>query len=90
MNDAPPAHTAAPPDASEPDPAPAADPTLLVYKDGRQVEVGNYAIVGTTLFDLTPGHPRKIALADLDLEATRKQNDDRGIVFQLPPSLRTN
>lgn len=92
VNDAPAAHSAAPSDASESDPAPApaADPTLLVYKDGRQLEVGNYAIVGTTLFDLTPGHPRKIALADLDLEATRKQNDDRGIVFQLPPSLRMN
>ncbi len=70
------------------DPAP--DPTLLVFKDGRKLEVGNYAIVGATLFDLTPGHPRKIALADLDLPATLKQNDDRGVVFQLPPSIRAN
>ncbi len=90
INDAPAPHAAASQDVSESSPAPAADPTLLVYKDGRQVEVGNYAIVGSMLYDLTPGHPRKIALADLDLEATRKQNDDRGIVFQLPPSLRTN
>jgi hypothetical protein len=57
---------------------------LLVFKDGRKLEVGNYAIVGATLFDLTPGHPRKIALADLDLEATRRQNDDRGVTFELP------
>jgi len=54
------------------------------------LEVGNYAIQGTTLFDLTSGHPRKIAIADLDLEATRQQNDDRGVVFQLPPSLQAN
>ena len=66
------------------------DPTLLVFKDGRQVEIGNYAVVGQTLFDLSPGHTRKIALADLDLEATRKQNDEHGIVFQLPPSLQAN
>jgi hypothetical protein len=58
--------------------------TILVYKDGHQVEVGNYAIVGQTLYDLTPGRPRKIALADLDVSATQKQNDDRGITFELP------
>jgi hypothetical protein len=33
---------------------------------------------------LTAGHRQKIALADLDLTATAKQNDDRGIDFQLP------
>jgi len=66
------------------DPAPPPAPTVLVFKDGRQLEVGNYAIVGSILYDLTPGHPRKIALADLDLETTRRQNDDRGVAFQLP------
>jgi hypothetical protein len=54
------------------------------------LEVGNYAIVGATLFDLTPGHSRKIPISDLDLEATRQQNDARGVIFQLPPSLRAN
>jgi hypothetical protein len=58
--------------------------TLLVFKDGHKLEVGNYAIVGDTLFDLTPGHTRRVALAALDLDATRQQNDDRGVVFQLP------
>lgn len=65
-------------------------PTILIFKDGHKLEVGNYAIVGATLFDLTPGHPRKIELAALDLEATRKQNDDRGVVFQSPPSLQAD
>jgi len=60
------------------------EPTVLVFKDGRKLEVGNYAIVGATLFDLTPGHPRKIALAELDLDSTRQQNDDRGMNFHLP------
>lgn len=72
------------------DSEPAAPPTLLVFKDGRKLEVSNYAIVGTTLFDLTPGHPRRVALADLDLDATRKQNDEHGVVFQLPPSRQAN
>ena len=72
------------------DPAPAEEPTVLVFKDGHQLEVGNYAIVDSTLYDLTPGHSRKIALAELDLDSTRKQNDDRGVVFQLPPTAQAN
>jgi hypothetical protein len=75
---------------SDPAPDPPQPPTTLVFKDGRQLEVNNYAIVSQTLYDLTPGHARKIALADLDLSATQKQNDDRGVVFQLPPSAQAN
>jgi hypothetical protein len=70
----------------DPAPEPPQPPTVLVFKDGHQLEVENYAIVGQTLYDLTSGRPRKIALADLDLEATQKLNDDRGISFQLPPT----
>jgi hypothetical protein len=57
---------------------------VLVFKDGHQLEVANYAIVGNMLYDLTGGHRQKIALADLDLTATSKQNDDRGIDFEVP------
>lgn len=66
--------------------APAADqpPTVLVFKDGHQLEVENYAIVGNTLYDLTQGRRHKIPLSDLDLDATTKQNGDRGIDFQVP------
>jgi len=58
--------------------------TVLVFKDGHQLEVENYAIVGSTLYDLSEGHRRKIPLSDLDLDATTKQNDARGIDFQVP------
>ncbi len=64
--------------------------TVLVFKDGHQLEVQNYAIVGAMLFDLTPGHHGKITIADLDLTATAKQNDDRGIDFQLPATPDAN
>jgi hypothetical protein len=83
-------HSAEVADASVGTPDPAQAPTLLVFKDGRKLEVGNYAIIGQTLFDLTPGHARKIALAELNLEATRQENDDRGITFQLPPPWQAN
>jgi hypothetical protein len=58
--------------------------TVLVFRNGQQIEVSNYAIQGDTLFDLTPGHSRRVALANLDLEATRQQNENRGVVFELP------
>ena len=64
-------------------------PTTLVFKDGHRLEVRNYAIVGATMFDLTPGHPRKIELADVDLEATQKENED-GVSFQLPSNSQAN
>jgi hypothetical protein len=65
-------------------------PTILVFKDGHEVEVENYAIVGPTLFDLAPSHRRKIAVADLDVVATQQKNDDRGVSFSLPASARAN
>lgn len=66
-------------------PAPEEQPTtVLVFKDGRQMEVENYAIVGATLYDLSDGRSKKVALAELDLPATAKQNDDRGVEFKLP------
>jgi hypothetical protein len=72
--------------------APVADQpqTVLFFKDGHHVEVQNYAVVGNMLYDLSPGHHRKIAIADLDLKATAKQNDDLGISFQLPPTPEGN
>jgi hypothetical protein len=78
------------PEAAVPAPrseqVPAADQpeTLLVFKDGHKVGVQNYAILGDTLYDMTPGHSRKVVIADLDLEATVKENDQRGIDFRLP------
>src|SRR5206468_12159020 len=63
--------------------------TLLVFKDGHQLEIANYAIIGATLYDLSEGRTRKVALAELDLSATMKQNDARGVDFQLPAGLKS-
>jgi hypothetical protein len=64
--------------------------TLLIFKDGHQLEVSNYAIVGSMLFDLSAGQRHKIPLSELNLTATMKENDDRGIDFQLPGGFRAN
>jgi hypothetical protein len=78
---------AATPQLAEVAEAPQPD-TVLVFRDGRQIELANYAIVGDTLFDLTDGHRRKIPLSELDLAGTSKENDDRGVDFQLPQHAR--
>jgi hypothetical protein len=90
MRDVPRHYAAASNDSASADSDPPQEHTLLVFKSGRKVEVGNYAIIGATLFDLTPGHARRVALADLDIDATRKQNDDRGVIFQLPATSQAN
>jgi len=74
-----------PPEASAATPVTDQPQTVLVFKDGHQIEVQNYAVIGNTLYDLSPGQQHRIQLADLNLEATAKQNDDRGIDFRLPP-----
>jgi hypothetical protein len=58
--------------------------TVLVFKDGHHQEVGSYAITGDVLYDLGRGRARKILLADLDLAATTKLNDQLGNDFRLP------
>lgn len=80
----------APQPVAEPAPAAEQPETVLVFKDGHQLEVQNYAVVGSTLYDFTEGRRRKIALSELDLSATAKQNDDRGIDFQVPAGSETN
>jgi len=60
--------------------------TVLVFRDQHKQEVQNYAIVGQTLWNFAPQRTQKIALSDLDLQATVKANDDQGVTFRVPPS----
>jgi len=56
----------------------------LVFRNKRTEEVENYAIVGQTFWILSEQRTRKIPLAELDLPASRKANEDRGVEFRLP------
>jgi hypothetical protein len=64
--------------------APVLPPTVLVFRDQHKQEIQNYAIVGQTLWDFAPARTEKIPLSDLDLPATTKANDDRGLTFRIP------
>ena len=72
------------------EPVAAQPSTLLIFKDGHQQEISNYAIVGGTLYDLSDGRSKKVQLQDLDLSATVKQNDERGVEFQVPAQAQLN
>jgi hypothetical protein len=69
-------------------PAPAPEPaTELVFRDQHVEEVHNYAISGGMLWVVNEQAARKIPLAQLDLPATVRMNDDRGVDFQVPGPL---
>ena len=59
-------------------------PTVLIFRDGHRQEVRNYAIMGKVLYDLEDASSRKIQLAELDIPATVKENDERGVTFTMP------
>ncbi len=61
-------------------------PAILVFRDGRQMQVENYVITPNRLFSLGPDERRTIQLSELDLEATIKANQDRGVSFSVPKS----
>jgi len=70
--------------AAPPIPARDQPETILIFRDGHTIGVKNYVIVGNTLYDYSSGTRHKIDLADLDVAATQKQNDDHGVDFRLP------
>ena len=53
-------------------------------RDGRQVEVENYAIQGQKLWVFSSHATRQVPLADLDLAATEHANQERGVDFTAP------
>ena len=57
--------------------------TTLVFKDQHREEVQNYAVVGGTLWILDEKKASKIPLEDLDLDATTRVNDERGVDFDV-------
>lgn len=66
-------------------------PAVLVFHDGRKEEVSEYTIMSGTIYSkadywTTGSWTRKIQIADLDVPATLKLNQERGANFSLPAS----
>jgi len=60
--------------------------TLLVFRDQHQREIQNYAISDGILWNFTAQRTERIPLAILDIPATTRANDDRGVEFRVPGS----
>jgi len=58
--------------------------TELVFRDKHSQEVQNYAIVGQTFWIFDQQRTTKVPISDLDIPATVKANDARGVDFELP------
>jgi hypothetical protein len=66
-------------------------PAVLVFHDGRKEEVSEYTIMSGVIYSkadywTTGSWTRKIQIADLDVPATYKVNQERGVKFFLPAS----
>ncbi|PYX08844.1 MAG: hypothetical protein DMG88_09100 [Acidobacteria bacterium] len=60
------------------------EPTVLVFRDKHKQEVENYAIVGQTLWIFSEQRATKSPLSSLDVDATSRANDERGLEFRVP------
>jgi hypothetical protein len=72
-------------------PATELPPAVLVFHDGRREEVSEYSIISGTIYSkadywTTGSWTKKIQIADLDVPATLKINQERGLKFVLPTS----
>jgi hypothetical protein len=64
------------------------DAVTVVFKDGRPpVTIHNYILSRTTLY-VRDARKQDIPVADIDLPATEKANQDAGVEFQLPTASR--
>ncbi|SRR6266567_8649516 len=64
-------------------------PAVLIYRDGHSEEVSSYSIIGRTIYAKSDywsngNWTRNIQIADLDLPATLRENEQRGVKFELP------
>jgi hypothetical protein len=56
----------------------------LVFRDGRQLSVRNYAVADHTIWLLGPDKARKVQVSELDIPATEQINAKNGVEFHLP------
>jgi hypothetical protein len=96
LTDAPAAKSSAPPTSNahpgitEPaeitPPVAPLPPAVIVFRDGHSEEVGRYTIQGDALYTKAEygSAGKKISLAELDIPASLRINNERGTKFNLP------
>jgi hypothetical protein len=56
----------------------------LILKDGRRIDAPGYALVGTTLWVFDSDTASKIPVSDVNIDATQKENQKRGLDIVFP------
>ena len=56
----------------------------LILKDGRRIDAPGYALVGTTLWVFDSDTASKIPIFDVNVDATQKENQKRGVNIVFP------
>jgi hypothetical protein len=64
-------------------------PAILIFKDGTNMTIHNYAIYGANIVVLTPER-KKFPIAALDVAATEKANEAAGYELKLPAVFTTH
>lgn len=64
-------------------------PAVLIYRDGHSEEISSYSIIGRVIYAKADywsngAWTRNIQVADLDIPATLRENEQRGVKFELP------
>jgi hypothetical protein len=64
-------------------------PAVLIYRDGHREEISSYSIIGHVIYAKADywsngAWTRNIQVADLDVPATLRENEQRGVKFELP------
>jgi len=70
-------------------PVRAVPPAVLVFRDGHQEQTKKYTIIGPVIYTSTNywaggAWTKKIPIAELDVPATLRLNQERGVKFNLP------
>jgi hypothetical protein len=56
----------------------------LILKDGRHIDAPGYALLGTTLWVFDSDTASKIPISDINIDATQKENQKRGVDIVFP------
>jgi hypothetical protein len=69
------------PAAPPSDPAPAPAPVTVVLRNGQQIQVQNYAVMGDSFWDFSRQPARRIPLTSVDIAASTKVTEANGGEF---------
>jgi hypothetical protein len=69
------------PPANDTTAQPAEPATVIVLRNGQQLETKNYAVMDQTLWNFSAKPLQKIPLSSINIPASEKANADRGVDF---------